>query len=485
MLFLLLSYVVELAAKVGDATAKDLWTFVDLPRASMFQMILDTVLVCFAVYVLMRRPDKPEKPLSAKEVDQLIEEWQPDPLYPKLDERLLRLGKKVPTISSSTSTHVTIEGKQALSLARTNFLGMIGNKRVEDAAIKTLYKYGTGSCGPRGFYGTIDVHLELEQRIKKFMDAEDCMIYAYGFATVSSAIPAFSGRGDLLVVDKGVSYAVQTGIKLSRSTVMYFEHNNTEDLERILQQVKKDDKRTKRKLNRRFIIIEGLYPNYGDFAPLPKIMELKDKYCFRLIMDDSYGIGAVGKTGRGTCEVYNVPVKNVEILTGGLESTVSSIGGFCCGSQAIIFHQRLNASGYVFSASLPPLLAVAAHEALNVIDENSQLIESLGQKAKRLCDGLSKIKGMTVTSLSTSPVIHLKLQDSPLKDRMDEDEILQEICDEALANGVFISRAWYIVEQESFPPSPSIRIYASAAHNNEQIDEAIHVIKAAVEKVRP
>jgi serine palmitoyltransferase len=106
---------------------------------------------------------------------------------------------------------VTIDGKEVLSFSRTNFLGMIGNKRVEDVAIKTLRKYGTGSCGPRGFYGTIgmitlvnritciDVHLDLEKRIKEFLQAEDCLIYAYGFATVSSAIPAFAARGDLLI----------------------------------------------------------------------------------------------------------------------------------------------------------------------------------------------------------------------------------------------------------------------------------------------
>jgi len=345
-----------------------------------------------------------------------------------------------------------------------------------------LYKYGTGSCGPRGFYGTIDVHLELEQRIKRFMNAEDCLIYSYGFATVSSAIPAFSARGDLLIVDKGVNYAVQTGVKLSRSEVIWFEHNDMEDLERILKKVQSEDRKSKRKLNRRFIVIEGLYHNFGDLADLPKIMELKNKYCYRIILDDSFGIGTVGKTGRGVCEHFNVPVKNIDILTGNLESSVSSVGGFCLGGHSIIFHQRLNASGYVFSASLPPLLATAAHAAFDIIDENPQLLEDLANKTAILVKGLGNLKGVKLTSMKTSPVIHLQLTSKP-RERIEEDEILQNIVDEALANGVHITRAMYIPEQERFAPPPSIKIYASSAHSDAQLNKAVEVIRNAVNKI--
>lgn len=92
---------------------------------------------------------------------------------------------------------------------------------------------------------------------------------------------------------------------------MWFEHNDMEDLERVLQKVQNDDRRTKRPINRRFIIVEGLYHNYGDFVPLDKVMKLKEKYCYRIILDDSYGVCTTGKTGRGTCEVFNVNVRNL------------------------------------------------------------------------------------------------------------------------------------------------------------------------------
>jgi serine palmitoyltransferase len=108
--------------------------------------------------------------------------------------------------------------------------------------------------------------------------------------------------------DKGVNYAVQTGVKLSRSDVMYFKHNDMADLERVLKQVQETDRATKRKITRRYIVTEGLYYNYGDITNLPKIMELKEKYKYRLILDDSYGIGVLGKTGRGVCEHFGVNV---------------------------------------------------------------------------------------------------------------------------------------------------------------------------------
>lgn len=476
----LLSIFVELSA--SESAASNVVTSLDIPHATLYQISLDVLLFVFALYILMRKPQKEEKPLSEKEINQLIDEFEPEPLFPKLDERRAALGKKVPTITGANGTHVVIDGKTALSFTRTNFLGMITNPQVDEAANKALYKYGTGSCGPRGFYGTIDVHLDLEKRIKEFMDSEDCLIYAYGFATVSSSIPAFASRGDLLIVDKGVNYAVQTGVKISRAEVMWFEHNDVNDLERILQKVQQIDQKTGRKITRRYIVIEGLYHNYGDFAPLPKIVELKDKYKYRLIMDDSYAIGAVGNTGRGTCEVFNVPVKKIDILTGCLETTVSSVGGFCCGSSGIVFHQRLHASGYVYSASLPPLLATAAHAAFDYINGHSELPKTLLEKTKTFIEGLNGVKGMHVRSAINSPVIHLELVNRP-KQRMDEEETLQAICDKALENGVHVSRAYYIPEQEQYPPAPSIRFYVSTAHSDEQIKTAVEVIKKAAASV--
>jgi len=447
---------------------------------SIYQIGLDLILLIFCLYVLFRKQYKPEKPLSKKEMEQLIQEWNPEPMHPPLSS-LQKMGNRtVPTFSGSTGTHVIVDGKQVLNMARSNFLGMIGNKRVEKDAIKTLRKYGVGTCGPRGFYGTIDVHLNLEKRIKNFVGHDDAIIYSLGFATISSVISTFSGREDLLIVDKGVHFAIQTGVKLSRSEVKWFDHNDMDNLESILKEIKEEDRKGKRKLTRRWIITEGLFYNYGDILPLPKLMELKDKYCYRLIIDESYSIGILGKTGRGICEHFNVPPLSIDIITGNLASSTSSVGGFCLADKAIIYHQRLNASGYVYSASLPPLLTQSAITVFDILEENPKLISDLASNTEFFYKGISSISGLAVTSATRSPVVHLRLANGG--DRAKDEEKLQLIVDEAMSSGILITRAQYTPES-SFLPPPGIRICISASNTREQLSQVIQVIKDSAASV--
>jgi len=447
-----------------------------------YQAVVDFLLLGFAIYVLIQKPEKPEKPLSREEIDQLIDEWKPEPLVPLLEsDPLLEMDAKLPVITSTTQTHVSINNKAVLHLARTNFFGMIGNPEVEEAARKTLYKYGVGTCGPRQFYGTIDVHLSLEERIAKFLGMESCIIYSYGLATACSVIPAFAGREDLCILDKGCSISPQIGANLSRGETFWFEHNNMEDLERILKGVQRKDQITKRPITRRFIIFEGVYYNYGDICPLPKIVELANKYKYRLIMDDSCGLGVLGKTGRGTCEYYGVDPNAIHMLCGALSKSTSSVGGFCCGSKAIIYHQRLNSAGYVYSASLPPMLAAASQTALDIIDGHPELPANLAKNSELAYKGLASISGMEVTSIPQIPVLHFRLA-KPYAERLTTEKVLQNIVDEALANGVLLTRAKYS-RDEKFMPPPSIRICVSCIHTPEQLNNAVDVIKKACAKV--
>jgi serine palmitoyltransferase len=283
-------------------------------------------------------------------------------------------------------------------------------------------------------------------------------------------------------VDKGVSYAIQTGVKLSRAEIMWFEHNDMEDLERVLKKVREKDEQTKREITRRFIIIEGVYFNYGDVAPLPKIMELKEKYRYRVIMDDSYGIGVLGKSGRGTSEHYNIPAKDIDLLTGNLASVTSSVGGFCCATKPIIFHQRLNSTGYVYSASLPPLLAAASIAAFDVIDENQNLLSQLSKNIEIMVKGLSNLEGLVLSSAPISGILHLRLEKST-GDRYNDEVLLQQIVDECLAGDVLLTRSKYVHAKEAHLPAPSIRITVSAANTKDQLNQALNVIRAAASKV--
>lgn len=213
-------------------------------------------------------------------------------------------------------------------------------------------------------------------------------MFSSGYATISSAIPAFAKRGDLLICDKGISHALQTGVLLSRSNTFWFKHNDVEDLERVLIEVEKHQIAKHMNMDRppvrKFLVLEGLYPNYGDIAvrrcscvllllltpcseqPLARFLELRKRHCFRVILDDSFGMGVLGTTGRGTFEHQGLDASAIDILTGSMANALGSVGGYCAGKREMVYHQRLNAAGYVFSASSPPYLLVATSAAMNM-----------------------------------------------------------------------------------------------------------------------
>jgi serine palmitoyltransferase len=135
------------------------------------------------------------------------------------------------------------DGRTYLNLTSYDFLGLSDKEKIHQKAVDALRKYGVGACGPPGFYGTIDVHLELERALAQFLGTEEAIIYAQAYSTISGVIPAFAKRHDILVVDDGVNFAVQKGVQISRSTVRYFKHNDMVDLERVLQEIKQEDKK--------------------------------------------------------------------------------------------------------------------------------------------------------------------------------------------------------------------------------------------------
>lgn len=189
--------------------------------------------------------------------------------------------------------------------------------------------YGTSRADRKR--GRTDVHLELERDIAQFLRVPAAINYAQGFSAISSVIPAFCKRGDIVVADRGCNFAIQKGIQISRVSVKWYDHGDYESLERILEGIKKEDKKYRRNptASRRFIVTEGIFENDGSMVNLPKVvsrhsrvclviehgaddlvtqMELKHKYKYRLILDEGWSIGAVGKTGRGVTEVFDIPV---------------------------------------------------------------------------------------------------------------------------------------------------------------------------------
>lgn len=435
-------------------------------------LLVEGLLLVVILFLLSQKSYKPPKrPLTKKEVDELCDEWVPEPLIPPITEELKH---ETPVLESAAGPHAVINGKEVLNFTSANYLGLLGHDRLQDSCTKALEKYGVGSCGPRGFYGTIDVHLDCEARIAKFLGTPDSILYSYGLSTMFSTIPAFCKKGDVIVVDEGVHWGIQNGLHLSRSTIIYFKHNDMKSLESILDNFTCDNKRAKKL--RRYIIVEAVYQNSGQVAPLDEIIRLKEKHRFRVILDESNSIGVLGSTGRGLTEHYNVPIEKVDIITAAMGHALAAEGGFCTGSSRVIDHQRLSSSGYVFSASLPPYLASAAITAIDVLEENPSLIKKLNENIATLHKGLSDVQGLQVASSPRSPIVFLRLTTSAGSMKADL-QLLEDFADDLLKiHSVFVATSKRATVDKCKLPA-GIKLYVSAAHSESDLEKACESIK--------
>lgn len=377
---------------------------------------------------------------------------------------------------------------------------------IKKASIDAFDIYGFGSCGPRGFYGTIDAHLHLESEVAKFLRTDSAILYSDASAAVSSAIAAFAKRGDLLVVDQGVNEAIVTGVTLSRANVKYFKNNNMNDLRCVLERIRATDHLLKRKLNdqRRFIVTEGLYSHYGTVCPIEEIIQLKEEFSYRLIIDESHSFGTFGQSGRGVLEQYGFqPMKDAEIVIISLENALGSGGGIVVGNYEIVDHQRLSGAGYCFSASLPPFMACAAVASLKRIEDEPWHLKKLKDNVKYMYNNLECMLNsfknycwrLKITSfVEVSPLVFLQLVQNieRVHDQKDMSKmitwsrekqtyILDKISKVCLDNNVvLISTGGHVIQHLAAVPPPSLRLTVMSKQSRDDIDTVTQVLRDAI-----
>ncbi|KAL1822703.1 hypothetical protein ACET3Z_009481 [Daucus carota] len=441
-------------------------------------LFVEGLLFVVILFLLSQKSYKPPKrPLTDKEIDELCDEWVPESLIPPITEDM---NCEPPVLESAAGTHTVINGKEVVNFASANYLGIIGHEKLLESCTTSLEKYGVGSCGPRGFYGTIDVHLDCEAKIAKFLGTPDSILYSYGLSTMFSAIPAFCKKGDIVIADEGVNWGIQNGLFLSRSTIIYFKHNNMESLQNTLEKVTRDNKRAKKL--RRYIVVEAVYQNSGQIAPLEEIIRLKEKYLFRVLLDESNSIGVLGSSGKGLTEHCRVPIEKIDIVMAAMGNALATEGGFCTGSTRVIDHQRLSSSGYVFSASLPPYLASAAITAINILEDSPQLITNLKKNISILHKGLSDIRGLEIASDKESPIVYLRLRKSTGSLKSDQ-QLLEDVVERLLKEeNIFVTTSKRSTLDKCNLPT-GIKYFVSAGHTESDLTKAYESMKRVAAKV--
>ncbi|KAJ7896100.1 serine palmitoyltransferase [Mycena olivaceomarginata] len=487
--------------------------------------VLELILVAFAIFTLLQsrtRADRSGKhfiQFTDKEIDELVDEWTPEPLAAPLNDVEASDLAAVPIVVGQNGPKPTLTKQSAkiiANLASYNFTGLAGKEVIKERAIETLRKYGLGSCGPPGFYGTLDVHMQLERDLADFLGTEAAIIYSQGFSTISSVIPAFCKRGDIIVADRGVNFAIQKGIQISRSTVRWYDHNDLKSLEDVLDAVEKERKKRRGPLTRRFIITEGIFEKDGAMTDLPKLIEIKYRKKYRLILDESISFGTVGRTGRGLTELYNVPATKVDMLVGSMAIGLCAGGGFCAGSQNVIDHQQINGPSFVFSASMPALLAVSASEGIDILRSSPSILTKLQQNIRVARTLLDDLDCISIPSHPASPIIHMHVRKpTPLLlhpasasngsghslkpsnptsvlpreaskwdwDIEAEERALQQVVEEALKRGVMITRAKRLRGQEMVEARPSIRLALTSELSADEVKKAVKIVSNALKDV--
>uniref|UniRef100_A0A069DUP1 Serine palmitoyltransferase 1 n=1 Tax=Panstrongylus megistus TaxID=65343 RepID=A0A069DUP1_9HEMI len=441
-----------------------------------FHVYLQLFLVLIVLWVVFKKSDKKVIRLSKEDEEKIIREWKPEPLV----GALLHHSTSPPRIvERKIDKYIYVDGVKCLNLASYNFLGLLTNDASEAEALRAVRKYGIGSCGPRGFYGTVDVHLQLEEDLANFFHLQEAIVYSYGFSAISTAIPAYAKRSDIIFADEYVNFAIQKGIDASRSEIKYFRHNDVEHLHKLLMEQAELDLKNKKKAKktRKFLIIEGIYSKTGDMCPFPELMVLKKKYKLRLFIDESLTFGVLGKSGRGITQHFGVSPRDVDLIIASMEYSLATVGGFCVGSDFIVEHQRLSGLGYCFSASLPPLLTVTAITNLKSIHTNPTIIQELNNTCKHVHTSLKNnnviMDNFNISGHELSPVKHLvpKFESS--------DRFMEHFVNYCQENGLTVCKATYLPEDRP-PCLPSIRLAICRSLTSSDVKQAVDTFESAL-----
>lgn len=354
------------------------------------------------------------------------------------------------TLTTAQEPRVRHQGRELVMLGSNNYLGLTNHPDVKAAAAAALARYGTGCAGSRLLNGTLDIHVQLEQRLAEFLGRSAVLIFSTGFQVNLGVLSCLLDRSDVAFLDKLDHASIIDGCRLAFGRSYKYRHNDMEDLEKKLRTVSEE----KGKL----IVVDGVFSMEGDLAALPEIVELKRRYRARLMVDDAHGIGVFGEHGRGTPEHFDVE-SEVDLVMGTFSKSLAAIGGFIAGDGLVIEHIKHNARAAIFSAAPPPPCVAAAMKALEIIEREPERRKRLWENTnymKREFDGLG-----FDTCGSASPVIPLAIGDD-----MDAYQMTVKLQEA----GVFANP----VVSPAVPHGQAmIRTSYMASHNREHLDFAL------------
>lgn len=356
-------------------------------------------------------------------------------------------------IISPQSAKIKISsGQELLNFCANNYLGLADSKELTDAAKDAMDTHGYGMASVRFICGTQDLHKELEARIAKFFGTEDSILYAACFDANGGVFEPLLTEQDAIISDSLNHASIIDGVRLSKAVRYRYVNADMDDLEKQLKLAKKQ--------RFRLIVTDGVFSMDGNVAPVDKIYELARKYDALVMVDESHSAGVVGKTGRGTTELFDLRGK-VDIITGTLGKAFGgAIGGFTTGRKEIIEMLRQRSRPYLFSNSIPPYIAAAGIRMFDLIDRTNELQDRLHDNTAYFVEKL-KVAGFDIKP-TQSAICAVMLYDAKLS---------QDMASRLQDEGIYVTGFYYPVVPKD---QARIRVQLSAAHRKEHLDKCIN-----------
>lgn len=353
-------------------------------------------------------------------------------------------------IECGQDTEVMLNGKRVLMFGSNSYMGLTNHPKIEEAAKKAIDKYGTGCAGSRFLNGTLDIHIELEQKLAKYVNKEAALLFSTGFQVNLGVLSSVTGRNDYLILDEYDHASIIDGCRLSFSRTIKYRHNDMRDLEQKLSALPADAIK--------LIVVDGIFSMEGDFVKLPEIVEIADRYGANIMVDDAHSLGVIGEAGSGTASYFGLTDK-VDLIGGTFSKSLASLGGFVAGDEVIIDYLKHKARSLIFSASMTPASVASVIAALDIIQSEPERIEQLWANT-RYAKQLLLEEGFELGP-TESPIIPVYVRDNH------KTFILTKMLQE---DGIFVNP----VVSPAVPSDASlIRFSLMATHTFSQIEEAV------------
>jgi glycine C-acetyltransferase len=356
------------------------------------------------------------------------------------------------TIESAMGAWVTINGRPRLNFCANNYLGLANHPRVCAAAKKAIDDYGVGPGAVRTIAGTMSLHIELEQRLAAFKQADACIVLQSGFAANLAAIPALVGRGDVIFSDELNHASIIDASRLSRASVVRYAHNDVDDLQRKIAETTE--------YGRRLIVSDGVFSMDGDIAPLDKLTDVAEEHGIMLMVDDAHGEGVLGKGGRGIIDHFGLHGR-VDVEVGTLSKAFGVVGGMVAGKEVVIDWLRQRGRPFLFSSAMTVPDTAACLEAVAILNESTELVDKLWHNAGIFKAGMQEM-GFD-TGQTETPIIPVMLGDV---------KVAREFSRRLFEAGLFAMAIGYPTVPQG---KARIRVMNSAAHSSEDIETALEI----------